>query len=291
MNARQKAAAFISLLLAIAIVTAALLGPLIFGVIRFRMTELLENQYLGGEIVSLFVVAPALAAAGVLWLRNDRLAPALAFGPALYAVYTFVTAILGQEYSRFPGNVEKAFPLYITIIMGGFALALVTGHELVQREAPLPADGLRRVAGGLFLIIVLFFALAWSGQILLVYRGQAPAGYEDSPTLFWLIRMLDLGFLLPAFAVTGIGLLRGWPVVVRLSYGLVSFAVCMSGAILGMAIAMLLRDDPAASVGMVAFLAPVTLGLALLAIRMLGTYRHGGSIGGINRVSEVRHAS
>jgi hypothetical protein len=46
----------------------------------------------------------------LLWLRDDRLAPALALGPALYTVYTVVTAILGQDYARFPGNVERAFP-------------------------------------------------------------------------------------------------------------------------------------------------------------------------------------
>lgn len=287
---RQRTAASLSFLLALGIASAALLGPLVLGVIRFHMSDLLVNQYLGGEIVSLFFVAPVLATAGVLWLRGDRLAPALALGPALYTVYTFVTAILGQDYARYPGNAEKAFPLYVALIAGGFCLTFLAGRELGDSEAREMPTTLRRVAAGLFLLIVVFFALAWSAQISLVYRGDPSTEYLDNPTLFWLIRMLDLGFLLPLFAFLGVGLLKKCSYAIRMSYGMVSFAVCMAGAILGMSVAMLFRGDPSASMGMVAFLLPITLCLLILSVRMLSVYRSDGRVSDRPHGIGMRHA-
>jgi hypothetical protein len=86
-----------SIALGAGIATAAVLGPLALDVIRFRTSDHLENQFVGGEIVSLGVVAPAAIAAGALWLRGHRLAPVVALGPSLYAVYTYTTAVVGQE--------------------------------------------------------------------------------------------------------------------------------------------------------------------------------------------------
>jgi hypothetical protein len=272
---RQKVMAGLSFVVAGGIVIAGILGPLVLGVIRFHLPELLVNQYAGGEVVTLFLAAPALVIAGLLWLRRDLLAPVLAFGPAAYTVYTFITAVVGQEYARYDGNSEKAFPLYVALILGGVVIAACAGAEILQTDAPEPPETMRKVTAGVFLVIAAFFALAWSAQIVQVYRGEATTEYVEGPTLFWLIKLMDLGFLLPAFAAAGAGLIRRNPVAVRLSYGMVWYAVCMAGAILGMAIAMLLRDDPAASMGMVGFIAPVTAVLAFLAWRMMMTWRHG----------------
>ncbi len=85
--------------------------------------------------------------------------------------------------------------------------------------------------------------------------------------------MLDLGFLVPAMLSIGVGLLRSSALAIRMAYGMVPYAVCMAGAILGMSVAMWLEDDPSASLAMTAFLAPVTLGLVWIAARWLMTYR------------------
>lgn len=265
--------AVLSFVLALGLVVAGILGPLGIGVIRFHMTELVENQYLGGEIVTLFVAAPVLAVAGLLWLRGSPLAALLAFGPALYTMYTFITVIVGQEYARFSGNAGNAFVLYVALIAGSFLLVLLAAARVLALPTPEIPRGERMALGITFLGIVAFFALAWSGQIALVYRGDPPAEYVDSPTLFWLIKMLDLGFLLPAFALAGVGVLRRQAVPVRVAAGMTGYAVCMSAAILGMAIAMHLKGDPSASAGMILFLTPACAGLAWLEFRLLRLYR------------------
>jgi hypothetical protein len=282
---RQRMSAVLSFLVALGIVIAGILGPLVTGIIRFHLPENLVNQYIGGEVVTLAVAAPALLAAGMLWLKGDRLAPALAFGPATYTIYTFITAIVGQEYSMYDGNAERAFSLYVGLVAGGIAIAVLATAELVQQPAPLPPNRLLRGAAIIFLLIAAFFALAWTSQIALVYRGDPPSGYVEGPTLFWLIKLMDLGLLLPTFAVIGIGLLKRHPMAIRFSYGMVSYAVCMSGAILAMAVAMMLKDDPAASGVMIAFLAPITTGLVYVAVSMLRLYRHGRA----DRTADVMH--
>lgn len=273
---RQRLSAIVSFVVALGILIAGVLGPLVTGMIRFRLPDAAVNQYVGGEIVTMFIAAPALIAAGVLWLRNHRLAPVIAIGPAAYTVYTFITAIVGQEYGRYDGNVENAFFLYAGLVLGGWLLVVLAGLDLLMANVPTMPDGLRNVTAGVFLVIAAFFALAWVGQIAQVYGGERSDAYLESPTLFWLIKLMDLGFLLPLFATTGVAMLRGQRLATTLAYGMVSYAVCMAAAVLGMAIAMVLRDDPAASVAMIAFLAPVALLLAFLTWRLLANYAHGG---------------
>jgi hypothetical protein len=241
-------------------------------VITFRTSVHLENQFVGGEVVSLGVVAPAAIAAGVLLLRGHRLAPALALGPALYAVYTYTTAVIGQEYARYDGNVERFFPLFVGLVAGGVAIAAAAWSQLGEADVPIPTDGLRRTLAGTFLVLGGFFALAWAQQIRLVVTGHPSAEYLEGPTLFWLIKLLDLGFVIPALVATGVGLLRRRSAAIKAAYGLSGFATCLAGAIAGMAVAMEIKDDPSSQPALLAITLPATVGLAVLTWRLLRSY-------------------
>jgi hypothetical protein len=71
-------------LLAVAGCVAALslLGPLVIGIIDYRITDLVLSQLIGLDAVSLALVAPLAALAGVLTLRGHALGPVLALVPA-----------------------------------------------------------------------------------------------------------------------------------------------------------------------------------------------------------------
>src|SRR5207248_1475860 len=99
------------------------------------------------------VAAPLAVAAGVLWLRGHRLAPVLALGPALYAVYTCTQAVLGPEYDRYPGNNERAFPLYLTLVILGWAIVVRCWSELAGEPLPALPTGLRVSLAGLLLVL------------------------------------------------------------------------------------------------------------------------------------------
>jgi hypothetical protein len=258
------------LVLGAGIAASAALGPLVLGVIDFRVSEDMENQLLGGEVVSLLVAAPLAAVAGALWLRGHRLAPALAIGPGLYAVYLYVQFILGPEYDRYDGNNEDFFPLYLALIVLGWATALRAWPALDAAGLPSPTTGLRRVLAGLLILLGVLFALAWSASIADVLDGGTVGQeYEEHPTLFWLVRLMDLAFIIPAALITGVGLLRRAFWSTRLAYTLVGFQTLLVGAVAGMAAVMTVRDDPSADPVFLVATAAITVALAAAYARLL----------------------
>lgn len=265
----RRGAGIGSVALGVGIAAAAVMGPLGLRVIELRTSDHLENQLVGGEVVSLVVVAPAAAAAGVLRLREHRLAPALALGPALYAAYTYTTVVLGQEYARYPGNAERFFPLYAALVAGGVAIAAVAWSELRAAAIPVLPAGLRRTLAGIFLGIAGLFALAWAQQIRLVATGHPSIEYQEGPSLFWTIKLLDFGILIPLLTATGIGLLRRRPLAVTAACGLAPFVTCLAASIVAMAVAMELKDDPSSAPVMLAVLLPVVIGLGVVTCQLL----------------------
>ena len=150
MNANRLTAVALWLLSA-GIVASAVLGPLVLDIVRFPISATMEHQLLGGEIASLVLAAPLAAAAGGLWWRGHRLAPLLAFGPAAYSAYMYVQYIVGPEYSRYDGNSENAFPLYLALIILGWTIAAQSWAALDAARLPDLPSRLRRAIGTLLL--------------------------------------------------------------------------------------------------------------------------------------------
>ncbi|HEY8490477.1 MAG TPA: hypothetical protein VIO14_05740 [Dehalococcoidia bacterium] len=259
---REPATGLGLLLLGAGIAASALLGPLVFGTIQFRVSASAENQLLGGDVVSLFVAAPLAVAAGVLWLRRSRLAAPLAVAPGLYAVYLYVQYVLGPEYDRYPGNNEGFFPLYLALIIVGWVTALRAWQAMGSQGLPPPSSGLRRTLAALLLLLGVLFALTWLRSIADVVAGSGGDEYQEHPTLFWLVRLMDLAFIIPAALATGAGLLRRAPWAVRTGYALAGFLTLLVAAVAGMAVTMEVRGDPAADR---AFLAGTLLATAAFA--------------------------
>ncbi len=270
----ERLTGFGLLVMGIGVATNAILGPLMLGVIRFHVSPAGQNQQIGGELISLLAVAPVALVAGILWLRGHRLAPLIAIAPALYAVYTYVTFIIGPEYSRYPGNNERAFPLYLALIVLGWATALRSWRTLVIEPLPALSVRLRRLLAGILLGISLVFALAWLASLApVLVGGSHPQSYIDDPTMFWLIRLLDLAVVIPASVITGLGLLRNASWATRLGYVLTGFQTLLVGSVAGMAMVMLMRKDPSASPTMLVVMLTITVALALVTLRLFTNAR------------------
>lgn len=112
----EQSLAVALLALAAGLAVVALLGPLLFGVIDYRVSETLRNQTIGLDAVPLFLVVPVSIAVALLALRKQPAAPALALGPAAYSAYMSVQYVLGPEYLRLPGNNERFFVLFLILV-------------------------------------------------------------------------------------------------------------------------------------------------------------------------------
>lgn len=264
-----------SIALGIGTAASALLGPLVSNVIHFHVSENARNQLIGGEIVSLCVAAPLAVTAGVLWLRRKPLAPKLAIGPALYALYTNIQFTIGPEYQRYPGNNEKTIPLYLALIILGWAVALRSWQGLATENATVPSTGLRRGLAALLIVLALFFALTWMRGMADVLGGKQVREYQQDPTLFWLVRLMDLAFVIPAALVAAAGLLRGSDWATRLASVTTSFLTLEVGAVAGMASAMVIRDDPSASLPLLVITLVSALALAAFYLRLLWASHRG----------------
>jgi hypothetical protein len=242
-------------------------------VIQYRNSPAAIRQLQCGEVISLLAAAPLAIVSGLVWHRRRTLAAALAIGPGLYAVYMYVQYVLAGQYDRYAGNVERFFPLFLTLIILGWITAL-RGWSVLGGDrggaVPMPARRIRRTLGGLLLAIGLLFAAAWLGSIAgAVGVGSTPAGYGEDPNLFWLIRLMDLGFVIPAALVTAYGLLRNRAWAARLSYAIIGMQMLLTGAVCGMAVMMQARHDPGASPVLLVATAAATAGFAAIFIVMV----------------------
>jgi len=247
---------------------AALLGPLVTGRVHLHLSSDAVVQYVGGEIVTI-LVGLVLSISAFGWWGGWHRAPVIAAGTSAYVLYTFATVVAGQEYARYPGNAELAFPLYAPISAAAVALLVTSWRALASTPGtPVP----RRATGWVMLVLGGVILLLWIGQLAGYYRSGPTHEYQTATTLFWLIKYLDLGVVIPLAVMTG---LRQWspsPGTDAAAVTMVGFLSCLLLALCLMAAEMLRRGTPGASwalaVGaLVLLVPPAVLWLRCLLVR------------------------
>lgn len=200
-------------------------------------------QYVGGEIVTI-IVAVVLLASVPGWWAGWRWVPAVAAGASAYVVYTFATVVAGQEYTRYSGNAENAFLLYAAITAAGVTL-LVTSFGILASSERL--DGPRRATGWVLIAIGAVIALLWLGQVAAFYRTGATHEYETATALFWLIKYLDLGAVIPLVVITGLLQRSSSPGSDAAAVTMLGFLSWLLLALVFMALDMVRQGTPGAS--------------------------------------------
>jgi hypothetical protein len=255
--ARDRWTGIALLLLGTGLAANALSGPLVLGIMKLHESLAFNNQFVGGEIVSLFVAAPLALVAGVLWLKGHELAPLLAFAPAIYTLYTILTLILGGNYAHQPGNSEEFFPLHWLLLVLSWVIIVRSWSAINPSGIAPPSDPLRRLTAGTLLLVSLAVGFVWLRQVVAVLAGEPVPDYPEGATLFWLIRLFDLVFFVPLAFATGVRLFRHDVGAVRVAYALSGFLAGELGAVAAMMAVMLATGDPSAS-------APVLAGLIVV---------------------------
>lgn len=255
-------------LLGLGAAALAVLGPLVTGVIRYPVSEGARNQVVGGDVAGLVLVAPVALAAGVLALRRHPAGPVLAQGPAAYALYMYAQLALGGDPSRYEGNVERFFPLLLGLFVLAGAVAVRAWTLTDPDRLPPSPRWLERTLAAFFLAVAAFLALGLHlPGLVAVWQGQPGPEYLADPVVFWLVKFMDLGLVVPLLAAVAAGLLRARRWARGARYAAASWAALLGSSVAGMAIVMQVSGDPAASAGnTIAFgaFALVALGLAAL---------------------------
>jgi len=92
--------------------------------------------------------------------------------------------------------------------------------------------------------------------------------YASSPTPFWLVKLMDLGIVVPAAIATGVGLWRNADWAPRAGYVLLTAYTALAVAVASMALVMVAKHDPDASSGLAAGFGLFTLVFAVLLVRL-----------------------
>jgi hypothetical protein len=251
----QTVGAVLSGVLGISLLLAAALGPLLAERIRFHLSSDALAQYVGGEIVTV-LVGLVFVASVPGWWAGWAWVPAVAAGACGYVVYTFATVVAGQEYTRYPGNVENAFLLYAAITAAAVALLVTAFRALVTVGGPA---GPRRPTGWVLIGIGVVVGLLWLGQVASFYRTGPSEEYESATTLFWLIKYLDLGLVIPLAVFTGVLQWSPSRATDAAAMTMLGFMTLLLMALTLMAVEMLRRDTAGASWA-------VAIGAALLLV-------------------------
>jgi len=244
------------------------LGPLLLGVIDYRVTATYRNETIGLDAVSLALVAPAAIAVGILSLRRHASAPVLALGPAAYSAYMLVQYVLGPQYLRLPGNNERFFLLYLALFVLAGAIGVHAWNSIDLERLPTPNARRARLLGRFMLPLVAVAVFARYIPALLDATSRTPtaADYAAGPTFFWTIALLDLGIGLPTLVAACVGLLRGRAWASKALWLVVGWLALVGPAVAGMATAMYINDDPNASLSLLALMGSLAIGLVALAV-------------------------
>lgn len=255
--------------LGLGVAANSLLGPIGLGVIEYRTPSVGLDQLKGADIASLAVVAPSSLVAGWLWWRGHAVAPMVSLATGAYAAYTFTQAILGIDYGLYEGNNERFFPLHLALAVVGGTIALRSWSAVDQDSLPPLPSRLRKTAAFTMLGSAAFLALGLHLPTLIaVWRGDPPAEYIEIPAAFWVVKLMDLGLIVPAAAAAGVGLLRGSRVAQRATYGLVGVFAMIAASVTSMAAVLMVNDDPSASLVFTVGFGAITTAFAVLAYHL-----------------------
>ena len=130
--------------LGLALIAAAVLGPLILGIIEWRVSPNGLTQTYGADGAALVLLGPASLVAAWLWWRGHPVAAPLAFGVGLAALYYAVASVLGADYVQYEGNNERFFLLFLAIVVLAWTGAAV-GWRAMDPDPPRPGRTTTRI--------------------------------------------------------------------------------------------------------------------------------------------------
>ena len=161
--------------------------------------------------------------------------------------------------------------LFLVVIVLSWTIAF-RAWGVLDPHPPAPPAWLVRSLALVLAACGLALGFSWMRQLVeIAVSGTLSEAYLDAPHGFWIVRIVDLGFLVPVCFGTAFGLWRGSPLAIKAAYGVTAFLTLQAAAVLAMGYLMLWRQDPTATPELVYVLTPITLALVALTARLLAS--------------------
>jgi hypothetical protein len=223
-----------------ALFAAASLGNILLPDAYAREAPLWAAQGLGQDWVDLLLVAPALGAAGLLARRGSRGAALVLGGLLAYTAYSLVLYAFAVHFNRL-------FLVYaLGLGLSFYALvALVSSFGREDVASWFSPRSPARSAGLLCTVIGCAYSAMWLSEIVpAIAANRPPPSAVDVGLITNPVQVLDLGIVLPAFIIGGVGLVRRTALGSWLGPMMLGFGVVMDIALVGMTLSMGARGIP-----------------------------------------------
>lgn len=238
--------ALIAIATGLMLVYLAVEGPAFLNHLRYKTPGINNNQIVAQDLVNVFLLSPLLIAGGVTLFFRRGIAPYLLMMTPLYLIYFVLSYTLGMEWSstHYSGNSEQ-YTFHFLFILVSALIILLYGLSIFPGNvtATFRKTGLIIYSIG-FPVFLLVFASMWIKEVLEVIATGTTRAYDASPTMFWVVRVFDLGFSIP-LGLISVYLLWTRPrttfPVQFLFYG---FFLTMIVAVNAMGWVMWMNDDP-----------------------------------------------
>jgi hypothetical protein len=260
-------------ILGIGAAAVALLGPLGFDFIEYRNSAGAINQTQGGDVAGILLVAPLCIWAAVLVARRHAAGAVLALGPALYGSYVYIQLGFVGDVTRYDGNSERFFPLFTGLLIVAGVVAWLAWRSIDVEALPIAGRRIVRSFGWFVLFVAAFLVVGLHiPGMIAAWAATPPSEYLADPSLFWLVKLMDLVIVVPALTIVGIGVLRRAKWANASMYAVAGWTALLASSVAGMAIVMQIEGDAGASMAYVAAFgafALIAIGFAVAIYRPL----------------------
>jgi hypothetical protein len=226
----------------------------------YRDTPYFTAQARAQDLVNLAIVLPALIITALLAHRGSARALLIWLGGMIYLVYSYVIAAFDVQFNAF-------FLIYVALL--GCSL-----YALILSLATLDAAGIKarfadkapvKVASAYLAVLAVLFYVLWLSEIVpAILSGKVPQSLQDNGTPTNAVHVLDMAWILPAFAIAAVSLWRkqAWGYV--LAGALLSYVVLLVTAVLSMVLFMAQEGFPVVLPQVVIFTTLFVVSLGIL---------------------------
>jgi hypothetical protein len=238
--------ALISIATGITLIYLAIEGPLFLHHIKYKTPDFNNNQIVGQDIVNMFLLSSILIVGGVTLFFKKRMSRYLLILTPLYLIYFVLSYTIGLEWSstQYTGNSELYTFHFLFILISSLVILLYSLSIFPKNvDAIFKKKGLIAYSF-LFSLFLLIFASMWFKEVQEVISTGTTRAYDAAPTVFWVVRMFDLGFSIPLGFIS-VYLLWARPnTTYPIQFLFYGFFLTMIIAVNTMGFVMFLNNDP-----------------------------------------------
>jgi hypothetical protein len=175
---------------------------------------------------------------------------------------------ISGDVVRYPGNAERFFPLFVGLVVLCGLACVAAATALLTGPDPAPRPRLEQVLKIYLSVVALFLVVGLHLPGLREAWRDPPTNeeYLADPVVFWVVKLMDLGFVVPVMAAVALGLHRGRSWARRLMAPVVEWCALLGASVAGMGVAMLAAGSPGAGLGLVAGFLVAAAGALTLAV-------------------------